>query len=233
MDWDLKELKESVLRLHGKSAHSKLSPCLSSIAERQDFARYHYHEAKDLLDSYMGESYPEIDLFRLAFSGDGPDNEQLEDNKFRARAHIVGCVQSIHSVSDILGHAVYYSLNLSEAKQDRDISLSKVRKWVGANGQYHAIKNGIDELISHQDYEYLSALANHSKHRSIVSLNFNFNLRQTDAGMKELVFPSFRYGQTCYRATPAYPFLESEFNRQSRLVVEVGNKINRLLSNQC
>lgn len=232
MKWDLKELKEKVLKIHGKPAYSNLSPCLNSIVERQEFARYHYHEVKGFMEGYMDDNYSDMELFRLVFAGSGSHKEQLEDNKFRARAHIVGFVQSLHSVSDILGHVVYYSLNLSQARTERDISLLKVRKWVGAHREYKEIKVGLDELINHQDYEYLTALANYSKHRSIVSLNFNFNLRRSATEMKELVFPSFTYDGTCFRATSAYQFLESEFNRESKLVLEIGNEINRILKDK-
>ncbi|KAA8977833.1 hypothetical protein [Halospina sp. K52047b] len=229
MEWDLKELKDKVLHVHGKPAYSNLSPCLNSIFERQEFARYHYHEAKTFMEGYMDDSYPDMELVRLVFSGSGSHREQLEDNKFRARAHIVGCVQSLHSISDILGHVVYYSLNLSQASTERDISLLKVRKWVGANRQYKRITDGLDELISHQGYQYLVALANYSKHRSIISLNFNFNLRPSTTAMRELVFPSFTYDGTFFPATSVYQFLESEFSRESKLVFEIGNEINRLL----
>lgn len=229
MDWNLKELKENVLKKHGKAAYANLTPCLNSIVERQDFARYHYHEAKKLMQSYMDDSYPEMELFRLVFTGSGTQKDKLEDNKFCARAHIVGCVQSLHSVSDILAHVIYYAFDLSHAQKDRDISLGKVRKWVGANQEFKEIKEGLDQLIDHDDYGYLCALANYSKHRSIVSLNFNFNLRRSGAEMKELVFPSFTYNEQCFRARSVNDFLESEFNRETRLVFEIGNSINILL----
>ncbi|MDY6799169.1 MAG: hypothetical protein SVX28_10650 [Pseudomonadota bacterium] len=215
-----------MLKVHGKPAYCTLSPCLNSIVERQEFARYHYHEAKSFMECYMDDNYPVMELFRLVFAGSGPDKEHLEDNQSRARAHIVGCVQSLHSVSDILGHVVYYSLNLSQARTERDISLLKVRKWVRAHREYKGIQAGLDELTNHHDYEYLAALVNYSKHRSIISPRFNFDFRRLST---ELVFPSFTYDGTFFPETPAYQFIESEFSRESQLVVEIGNNLNALV----
>lgn len=181
------------------------------------------------MQSYMDDSYPEMELFRLALTGSGSQREELEDNKFRARAHIVGCVQSLHSISDILAHVIYYAFDLGLAKKDRDISLGKVQRWLGANQNFKKIKEYLDLLVNHDDYDYLCALANYSKHRSIVSLSLNFNLRRSGSEMKELVFPSFTYDEQCFRARSVNDFLESEFNRETRLVFEIGNAINQLL----
>lgn len=228
MNWDLEDLRMNVLKIHGKSALFKISPCLDSIVERQEFAHYHFNEAKNLLNSYMDSSYPDMELFRLIFSADDHNKEEFKDKRFQARAHVVGCIQSIHSVSDILSHVVYYALNLSQAKNERDINVFNVIRWLGTDIKFEIIKKGLIELTDHQDYKYLVALTNHSKHRSIVSLIFNFNLRKPNQGMKELVFPQFSYGRKNFHKKSVFEFLEAEFYRQSRAIIEIGNEINRI-----
>lgn len=229
MNWDIKKLKEKVRKAHGKPIYLALSPCLNSLIERQDFTRYHYHEAKYLLEKHINKDRNEKEIFQLVFAENGTQTEQFEYDKLRARAHITGCIQNLHSTSDILGHVIYYSLNLTNSKQDRDINLYNVNKWLDKNYQYQEIKNSLDRLINHQNYKYLAAISNYSKHRSIISVNLQFNLRKTGTEMTELVFPTFTHDRKTYPTTPAYQFLTSEFDRESRLVIEIGNKINQLL----
>lgn len=47
--------------------------------------------------------------------------------------------------------------------------------------------------------------------------------------MKELVFPPFTYNEKSYPSMPAYEFLTSEFDRESKLIIEAGFKLNQLI----
>ena len=228
MEWNLNELRKEVTRSQGKVASFKLSSFLNSICERQEFARYHFHEARDSLSQYMDDSIPEMELFRLAFSGKGETREDFSERKFKARANVLACVQSTHAVSDILAHAIYYALNLDCAKTERDITIASVIRWLQTRSEYTVLCGLLNELVSHDDYGYMCALANHSKHRSIVSLGLNFNFRKAGNEMKELVFPDFSYGGKQYSKRMVFEFLESECDRQNRSIVSIGNVINAL-----
>lgn len=46
--------------------------------------------------------------------------------------------------------------------------------------------------------------------------------------MKELVFPTFKYNEKTYPEKPALKFLQNEFDRQSKLIVIIGNELNRI-----
>lgn len=230
MNWNIKELKDKVLKTHGKPSYLALSPSLNSLIERQEFTRYHYHEAKDVLEKHMSEVSTEKEIFQLAFSDPCLRTDQFEIDRLRARAHITGCIQSLHSVSDIFSHVIYHSLNLTDAKRECDITLHKVKIWLSKKNHYNEIKNSLDKLTDHQDYKYLTAISNYSKHRSIISINFQFNLKKTGKEMKELIFPPFTYDGKSYPSTPAYEFLTSEFDRESKLIIEAGIKLNRLIT---
>ncbi len=176
----------------------------------------------------MDESVSYNDLLRLVLAGKGDAREKLSERKFRARANIVACVQSIHSVSDILSHAIYYVLGLKQAKGEREINISRVARWVQPASNHGGLVKLLDELIAHEGYIYLNALANHSKHRSIVSLGINFNFKKSGNERKELVFPRFSYEGTDYTERKVYEFLEAEFDRQSKLIIDIGNELNVL-----
>jgi len=229
MNWNIKELKSKVLKTHGKPSYITLSPSLNSLIERQDFTRYHYHEAKNILEKYMNEINTAEEIFQLVFSDPGSETEKFETDRLRARAHITGCIQSLHSVSDIFSHVIYYSLNLKHAKNERDITLYNVKKWLDQEKNHHELKNSLEKLTDHQNYKYLTAISNYSKHRSIISINFQLNLKKSGKEMKELVFPPFTYNGKRYPSMPAYEFLTSEFDRESKLIIEAGFKLNQLI----
>jgi len=181
---------------------------------------------------FMDESFPEMELLKLSIARSGEAREDLSEQKFKARANIVACVQSIHAISDILSHATYYALNLTNAKNDREITVHNVVRWLDQVTDCKALRDHLIELLTHEDYKYIRALANHSKHRSIVSLGLSFNMLKTGNEMKELVFPSFSYEGKDYPQRKVFELLESEFDRQGKLVMGIGAAINALAKNR-
>lgn len=89
------------------------------------------------------------------------------------------------------------------------------------------------DLTGHEGYSYLNAIVNHSKHKSLISPSFRFNLGDKGKEKKELILPAFRYGNKSYQPRLAYEFLTSEFDRQSDFVIKIGNEINRVVKNPC
>lgn len=228
MSWDLSELKKNVQKSYGSEQSSKLTPCLNSIVERQEFSRYHYHQAKDTFEKALHDKTDSESLIDLVLMKNSKEGEEFEESKFITRANILSCIQNIHSVSDILSHVIYYSLDLKNAKNEYQISLSNVFKWIEQEEQYKSLAGFIESLIEHKDYKYLSAIVNHSKHRSIVEAYFNVNLRKQGKDMQEIKFREFVFRKKSYSSRHAFEFLTKEFDRESELVVKIGNKLNEM-----
>lgn len=230
MSWNLNELRDLVLKIHGKKNYIKLFQCSDSIAERLEFAGFHYREAKDIFDQFdWHEDISDTEIFHTLIFGGNEDSEELEKKKLTARAHIVAFIQSLHSVSDILSHVIYYSLGMNNAKKERDINLPEVNKWLSNNSNYFTLINLLKEFIDNDSYLYLSALANNSKHRRILSAGLNVNLLETGRNRKEVVFPQFTFNNKTHDKRQALVFIESEYNRQIALVIKIGNELNRLV----
>lgn len=229
MDWDLEILKQAVGELYGDDRVSKLTSSLNSIVERQEFSRFYFYESKEALEKVLFDKNDAKSLMKLVFTHGHENREDFDECIFKAKAHIISFVQNLHSVSDILSHVVYYSLNLTQAKNESQISIKQVKGWLKSFVEYGGLGNMIQSLIDHEGFEYLEALVNHSKHRSIVEPFFNINLREQGENMKEMKFRDFTYREKKHPARLVYDFLESEFDRQSELVVNIGNEINRLV----
>jgi hypothetical protein len=91
----------------------------------------------------------------------------------------------------------------------------------------------VDSLINHDDYRYLAALVNHSKHRSIVEAYFNVNLRKQGKDMQEIKFREFEFRNKMYSSRHAYDFLNTEYNRESELIVKIGSELNNIVLSKC
>ncbi len=221
--------KKTAGKLYAPDHMQKLSLSLNSIFDRIEFCRFHFHESKVALDKVLHDKTDQASLISLILHFDSKVHEEFEDCKFRARAHIISCIQSLHSVSDILSQVIYYALDIKKAKTESEITLKKNYKWINSTGGFDVLSNMLGTLIYHDDYNYLCAVVNHSKHRSIVEPYFNVNLHKQGKNIQEMRFRNFEFDGKEYPSRLVETFIESEFNRESNLVINIGNEVNRIV----
>jgi hypothetical protein len=228
--WDFKPLRSDMERLHGRGQVELIQPCLNSIHDRRGFARYHFSEAKRLMDEKIGERQDQevVGVMLGAFNNEEGDFEWA---RFQAAAHITACVQSMHSVADILGQVIYLGLgmNLDQAtaiKKERGINIAAVGERLPAG----PIADQVQSLISDPGFVYLSALNNHSKHRSIVTVGFSVDFTGEDELPHGLKFKAFQYDGVPYPARWVRPTLVAEYQRQETLLHGIGNALNAELA---
>lgn len=232
LNLDLACLKSAVKKKHGWEIEKKLAPSLNSIEERKEFSRYHFITAINAIDKVLKDKDDEMDLIDLMLNINHEESADFEECKFVAWANIIACIQSIHSVSDILSHVIYYSLNLKNARYESEISLNNIFIWLKGS-EFKNLLSLLEELVNNSNYNYLSALVNYSKHCSVVGANFNVNLRKQGHEMKELKFTAFNYKRVCYLSHLAPDFLTEEFGRQIRLINEILNQLNQSFIREC
>jgi hypothetical protein len=227
--WDLKELRSSVERLHGRDQRSAITPSLDSIHQRREFARYHYHEAQRLIRDVATSEDSEMQIMQLIMGVDEEASAVFQMAGFQAAAHITACLQSMHTVADLLGHTLYYAfgMNLDPAKtiEPRRVGIHSVSRHLPEG----ALKRHLKTLVEHDDFVYLSAITNHSKHRSIVKANYSLDLTGDSPTPHGLKFSRFEYEGKTYPERWVGPTLESEYKRQAEIVVSVGLALNNAL----
>lgn len=237
MTWNLKELKEDVEFLYGRHQRDLLAPCLASIVDREWYARFHLQEAMILLKEFLANRDDEISLIRLTLGSDELEQKEFYLRRRKAEAHLVACMQSMHALSDTLGHVVYFSLgmNLSahEVLDARKISIHAVHALLKAETTTQYLKGLVNQLIEPTSYQYLSDLVNHSKHRSIVGTSFTVESDQSSGRLYGLEFIAFSYegkeGVRNHDSRWADSFIEVEYARQSALANQIGNTLNQLV----
>lgn len=233
--WHLNETQDLVLTKFGRDQLELVRPCLQSVSDRQWYAGYHFREVHRLLDSFVSARLSNACLPELVF---GQDEEATDDfNRFllEAGAHALACVQSMHATADILAHVVYFSLGINLSAQplaERFVSLKKVIARLQQEATAGAIYDLLHEMSSGGNFEHLSALSNLSKHRSIIRPSLNEDWTGAAPERHTLKIPSFWYEKKRYPEVAVKDFLEPEYGRCSKLVVDTGNALNALLRTQ-
>ena len=133
MDWDIGATLDLVEKKFGRQQRDAASVCVSSVNQRDRYARFHYYEIKDELQAFEGK----LGDRHLLEVTHGPDEE--EERAYlqfmdRIGAHAVACVQSIHALEDLLSAMVYRCLNLDTLGTPLDehqLSLRQTRDRLG------------------------------------------------------------------------------------------------------
>ena len=227
IDIDLKAIFDYVLKTQGKAAWGRARHALSSVTERFNYAVFHYHEMRRLLDDYLDIDPSDANLMRLVFTPDDEIGRAYVEKRFQAKAHVLAFLQSLHSLADIVSNAVYSVVGMQEAKAEHDINVRNVTNWLVRYPGHDALRSLMLQWTNNPDYVYLADLTNHCKHRGVLSPGVRLDLT-ADVNPAKLVFPAFSFKPgRAYELRPAYAFCESEYNRLKRLFFLVAIELDR------
>lgn len=230
--WNLDETRKQISSLYGRDQLDLAKACLRSIDDRMIYARVHYQDAIQLIESYINENLKESSLLEALHLGSEQGSTDFNLFIRKVGAYLVACIQSIHTLPDILAHAIYYSLaiNLTEKPiKERDITATSVAKRLSEISDAEPVRLLLTELGTGGTFPHLSALANHSKHRSIIFPSMS----EDWTGLREerhiVMLSAFEYDGTFYAQVSAKEFLVAESDRCFKLVIQAGNALNAVL----
>jgi len=224
--WHINELKLNVSKLYGEAQRKVLDESLDSIFENQDFSRFHYAEVQRRLQEHMIGKSSSHDYVRLILTEDKDVlNAEYEFN-LAYRANVFALLKNLHSVTDFLAHVIYYSFGLN-TRRDTSIQLDKLnlyhtKKSLEKVGVPDSLMNLLISLTEHDDYVYLKDLVNHTKHRSNILSKLTYDSNKTGTDIYQMAFLPFeKHGSVAVNE-----FLHREYNRQSELIIDIGQQIN-------
>lgn len=226
--WDRGATKQLIFDLYGEGQLMLANASLISMVERADFAGFHIREATWRWDQQMREGQG-LTIEEL-FSPTCDVRKTWLDRRFHEiGAHVQACVQSLHSLADILSHALYYGLALNKKfnLSERDITYKAVAKKLALDQSLVALHE-IFYSFTEGEFNYLTALDNHGKHRSIVESTVWFH-DNTVPKIAVLEFLGFTYAGTCFRGRPILPFLIAEYERINICMIECGIELHKVL----
>lgn len=227
--WNREEVKHLVAFSYGKTQAELAYQSMNSTIDRQEYARYHYHNAKKLFDQHVEKLHSPISFMKASIES----SEELNQCIWEIGAHVTACVQSLHSMGDIFAHAIYYALgyNLKQPPplSERKIDLHSVKRELEKTAEHVNLAQELVLLASGDDFTYLGALSNHSKHRSLIRTGMWGYITGKKLDPYTLEFQEFIYDKKTYPSRSILPFLQSEFDRQSLRIHEAGNVLNSVL----
>lgn len=213
--WDIAPLRDWVIQTHGRDQWRLANECLQSVFERRNLAIYHHHEWRRLLDNPASElDHFERLAWMLGAEVDGM-KETFEPVRFKASAHVLAVVQSMHALTDTMAQVLRYVFCLQWTDPNYAPQAWKVRNRL-PDGR---IKQLLDELIEHKDAKYIEALSNRSKHHSIVRVNYLIPMNEGDG--EGLRWPDFWNDGELHKSRPVRDTLVSEYQRQEGLLFAI------------
>lgn len=228
--WNVAETRKHIEQRFGPSQLALTKPSLESLSDRQQYARYHYQEILRLFKAFSKVHLSKKPLIAVAY-GEIKDREKFEIFTKKTGAHAVACVQSIHSLNDLLAHAIYLSLGLNlqpKPLRERGVSSTNVINILQRSALYQNLETTLSQLYNDLNFKHIAALSNKAKHQGIVRHQLNEDWTGTRINRHEIRFGAFQYSGQNFPETPIDGLLEKTYNLASKSIVDAGNEINRL-----
>lgn len=229
--WDMAATRNQIKRLYGHQQLEMAAPALRSVIDRRDYAYYHYHEASDLFRAFAEKRLANEPLIWVMHQSDESFSE-FHWLITKIGAHVVACIQSLHAIADIMGHAVYYSLGMNHsdnALREANISATTVLEKLGGSAELSIVHRLLTELACGGNADHLAALSNYSKHRSIIRTAMTEDWTGEEPERHRLTLGGFSYKGKSFPDARVKDFLTDEHDRIARLIVDTGNAVNAVL----
>jgi hypothetical protein len=227
MSISFKSLLMQVSQKHGDTQIVTLKPIINSFIWKSFIAKYHSEELKDIIRQEISQTSTEeyVEIVKLIFeSAAGTEKgNQFNVAVFKAEAHLIAFAQSIHSLCDIFAQIIYTSLNL-DAKLNRPIQLklrtiSRINECISNIDEYRKLHSELNCFIESDQFKYLNAYVNTTKHRSLIPVNYSVSFSEKIKPMHGLKIAKFSYND--YSFDPKFSnelieeasvYLEKSFN---------------------
>ncbi|MFT3669646.1 MAG: hypothetical protein QM795_13960 [Pseudoxanthomonas sp.] len=216
MDLRYQQLKKYLRDVRGDDQVDLFRFSLTSLRDRIEYAEFHLNEAKRLMLPYTAADGPKP----------GEDHQPFNRAMTQTGAHVLACLQSLHSCADICAHVVYFGLGANLDPRPIKENLVGARTVLAriANGR---VSDALRSLVEDPEFEYLDAVVNRSKHRTVIYTGYLFEARDSaDASSWHgVVLWRFERMGRAYPIRHAEAFLESELNRQRVALSKVSNAL--------
>lgn len=231
--WDTKATRKAIQRTYGQEQLELARPCIRSLLDRQFYAPFHYQRAEKTLKRYALVHLKSKDFFSIALGAES----QEEWDRFnivirKLGADLIACIQSLHALPDVLACAVYYSLQLNKRftpQHGRYVNHAFVTDCLKDMPELATLRVQLKAAIQGRGFKHVAALANQSKHYSIVFPALNADLTGTRRTPYMLTFPEFKTDRDSFPQVFVTDFLPPIQEQLSKSIVQSGHALNAVL----
>ena len=230
--WDAEATRRAIQRVFGREQLERARPCIRSLSDRQFYARYHYQRAEQTLSRYVRAHLQSKDFISVSLGADPDEWERFNIVIRKLGADLTACIQSLHALPDVLASAVYYSLQLDKRFtpcKGRYVNHAFVTECLAQVPELASVRAELRATVHGPGFRHLAALANQSKHYSIVFPALNADLTGTRKKQYMLLFPEFKSSRASFPQALVAEFLPPVHEQLSRGVVLSGHALNEAL----
>lgn len=228
--WDMDATRRLVWDVHGEDQARRAAPSVRSLSDRLTFAQWHYSDLQKVVSEFTSETLKDRSVLEFV-AHEEKANDTFSAFMVRISAYVTAFVQTLHALEDIAAHMVYFSLALDQGStrlKDREISGHRVQKLVSARAGCERLHSRLADFDHSREAKHLEALANLSKHRSIVIPRLTEDFTG-QAPRYRITLSDVQYEGEQFPLVPFSEFAESEFHRASVRIVLLGNELNAVL----
>ena len=234
-NWEFSKSYSLIEAAFGTQQFKSAKECIRSLADRQNYAIYHFRETLRLTKAFERRHLKEGFLLEIYAEKSAWKQRKFNSYMIKASAHALASIQSIHALPDILANALYVASgqNLkSNSLLERDITLSKVVGALKADSNFRSVSLLLEKAQTGEHWQHLAALTNLSKHRSVVGVDLNEDNTGTRIPHRELYFKEFTRGEKYFPSVSVHALLGPEYLRIAMLIASVGVELNACLQKQ-
>ena len=237
MKWNMKALFEFVENKYGKTQGALLSDALFSLMWKLNIVRYHIDKSKETVSSLLGkpEEVDPSDIIGLIFeqAAGSEKGKEFFKMQFASEANLIACAQSLHSMADILGQAIYITFNLDNALpkpiDQRRRYLAVINDEMKKGALVPSLTKKVDELITANEFKYLKDYVNVTKHRSLVPAAYSVSFETESEASHGLKISAFTYEDRTYDAKWSNDLLDKDVGYLLEMIVKIGIEMNNLV----
>ena len=230
--WDIAQTRSLVSAEFGVAQVERMRHCLRSVCERQRHARFHFQEARRLMQGHIDARLPHESIYQITWPTQAKDRIAFDNCFMKVEAHVIACAQATHALADNLAHVAYFALgvNLSpHALGESQVTLHRVISVLAAHFRLcDAVTEVLRELTAESAFQSIDAFVNTTKHRGFAETRISVDPDDGQIPYK-LEFGSFEYRETTHPERDIEKVLLPSYAKVSQAVVCCGNAINAVL----
>ena len=220
-------LLELVRKKYGSHQVDLVKPSLKSVSWKLAQAEFHIKESKKVLNDALPNEVDLVGMLRIAGWFGEQDKEKFQLAGFAAEAHLIAFAQSLHSVTDIAAQVIIHALNLNNTSKLSDESgIKKVKCHFTKEQLYPELLDAIKNLLSSQEFLYLEAYVNTTKHRTLIGNTFKLNLETTNEQQYGIEISNFSFKGNNFPLKRADDFTGEIYVQISDGIRNVGSVLN-------
>ena len=156
-------------------------------------------------------------------------DQSFFDATFSYEAQVESCIQSLHSLGDILSQIINV-LVLQNKYSEHDVSIKKVIDTMEKQNIASEINKSTRNLLNDNSFNYIGAFCNTIKHRRLLHTDFRTEWGENARNESGLRFEEFEFKGATYPQTWCSDILEKYRFQIFSLINEIGFNINKYIA---